>query len=478
MTGSEPLSPRTARVLPWIVAVAFFMQALDSTILNTALPSMAASLDESPLRMQSAVIAYMLTVAILIPASGWLADRFGTRRVFIGAVVLFGFGSLLCALAPSLPLLVGARVVQAMGGALMMPVGRLIILRNYPRGELVRVMGFVTIPGLTGPLIGPAVGGWLVEFASWHWIFLINLPVAALGCAVAMRYMPNLQQQGPLRFDWLGFTLFSGAMLLLSLALEGVGGLHMAHAKVMLLMLAGLASMAAYWLHAARTPEPLFSLELFKTHSFSVGILGNLFTRLGTGAMPFLIPLLLQVAMGYSPADAGMTMIPLALAAMAAKPLATPLLRWLGYRGVLIGNTLLLGLLIAGFALIDLGHSRLWLYAYLALFGAVNSVQMTAMNTLTVIDLHGKTLSSGNSLVSVNMQLSMSMGVAIAGALLGGFVDLQQLPAAADIMRGFHLTFLCLGGLTLLAAGIFLQLRSDDGDTMARPARAQGAPLD
>src|SRR5690606_26149428 len=376
--------------------------------------------------------------------SGWLADRFGTRRVFIAAVLLFSLGSLACALSQSLPMLVLSRVLQATGGALMMPVGRLIILRNYPRAELVRIMSFVTVPGLMGPLIGPALGGWLVEYASWHWIFLINLPVGLAGCLVAQRYLPNLREASS-RFDLPGFLLVAGAMLLLSLALEGVGGLHLAHAKVMLLLLAGLASMAAYWLHAARTPEPLFSLALFNTHSFSVGILGNLFTRLGSGAMPFLIPLLLQVGMGYSPADAGMTMIPIALAAMAAKPLATPLLRWLGYRGVLIGNTLLLGLLIAGFALLDGDHSRLWLYAYLALFGAVNSVQMTAMNTLTVIDLHGKSLSSGNSLVSVNMQLSMSLGVAIAGALLGGFVDLQQLPAAAQIMRGFALTFLCLG---------------------------------
>ncbi|HCF4781020.1 TPA: MFS transporter, partial [Pseudomonas aeruginosa] len=192
---SEPfqLTPRIARQLPWLVAVAFFMQALDGTILNTALPSMASSLNENPLRMQAVVIAYLLTVALLIPASGWIADRFGTRRVFLGAVLLFSLGSLLCALSPSLELLVGARIVQGVGGALMMPVGRLVILRVYPRQDLVRVLSFVTIPGLLGPLAGPTLGGWLVEYASWHWIFLINLPVGLLGCLVAMKLMPDLR---------------------------------------------------------------------------------------------------------------------------------------------------------------------------------------------------------------------------------------------------------------------------------------------
>lgn len=470
MTTLADLDSRTARILPWIVAVAFFMQTLDGTILNTALPAIAASLEESPLRMQSAVIAYMLTVAMLIPASGWLADRFGARRMFILAIGLFSFGSLLCALSQSLPQLVASRVLQAIGGSLMMPVGRLIILRNFPRAELVRIMSFVTIPGLMGPLIGPAVGGWLVEYASWHWIFLINLPVGALGVLVALRFLPDMRQAHAGRFDLLGFVLVAAAMLLLSLALEGVGGLQMAHAKVTLLLLAGLASMAAYWLHAARTPAPLFALSLFRIHSFSVGIVGNLFTRLGSGAIPFLTPLLLQVGMGFSPAEAGMAMIPIAVAAMAAKAAAARLLRWFGYRRLLTGNTLLLGLLVAGFGLLNNDISTLWLYAYMAVFGAVNSIQLTAMNTLTVIDLEGPTLSSGNSLVSVNMQLSMSLGIAMAAALLGGFVDLNHLGDAENVLAGFRWTYLCLGLATVLAAGIFLQLRADAGSVRVKPA--------
>lgn len=329
---SEPfqLTPRIARQLPWLVAVAFFMQALDGTILNTALPSMASSLNENPLRMQAVVIAYLLTVALLIPASGWIADRFGTRRVFLGAVLLFSLGSLLCALSPSLELLVGARIVQGVGGALMMPVGRLVILRVYPRQDLVRVLSFVTIPGLLGPLAGPTLGGWLVEYASWHWIFLINLPVGLLGCLVAMKLMPDLRSPVPSRFDSIGFLLFGGSMVLISIALEGLGELHLSHLRVVLLLIGGLVLLTAYWLRALRIDKPLFPPSLFKARTFAVGILGNLFARLGSGALPFLTPLLLQVGLGYPPSTAGMTMIPLALFAMVAKPMAKPLLDFFG----------------------------------------------------------------------------------------------------------------------------------------------------
>ena len=463
MNSPHLLDAKAARILPWIVAIAFFMQALDATILNTALPTMAQDLNVSPLRMQSSVIAYMLTVAILIPASGWLADRFGGRRVFIAAILLFSFGSLLCALSQSLGTLVASRIVQAAGGALMMPVGRLIILRNYPRDEFVKVMSLVTIPGLMGPLLGPAVGGWLVEYVSWHWIFLINLPVGALGCWAAWYFLPNIRHTEPARFDWLGFLLFSGSMLLLSLALEGMGTLEFSRAQMLLLLLFGISCMSAYWLHAANVANPLFSLELFKIHTFSVGLLGNLFTRLGTGALPFLTPLYLQLALGYSPSQAGLTMIPMALAAMGAKTIADRLLKHFGYRHVLLVNTLILGMMIAGFALFTPHTSAYWLYGYMALLGAFNSVQMTAMNTLTVIDLHGQAMSSGNSLVSVNMQLSMSLGIAVAAAVLGSFVDIHHAFEPEPLLRGFHLTYLCLGAATVLAAAIFLQIKPSTG---------------
>src|SRR5450830_1248169 len=318
MPNRAPLDAKTARWLPWVVAIAFFMQSLDGTILNTALPAMARDLAENPLRMQGVVIAYMLTVALLIPASGWIADRFGTKKIFFGAIMLFSIGSLLCALSSSLTMLVGARVIQGLGGALMLPVGRLVVLRAYPRSELVRIMGFITIPGLLGPLLGPTLGGWMVQYLTWHWIFLINLPVGMIGCYAVWKFIPDLRGSERTRFDGSGFLLFGAAMVLL---------------------FGGLACLAAYWLRAGHIDNPLFSPALFKTRTFAVGILGNLFARLGSGALPFLVPLLLQVALGYSPSQAGMSMLPLAAAAMLAKSVARPLIERLGYRVVLTGNT-------------------------------------------------------------------------------------------------------------------------------------------
>jgi len=466
---SEPyiLTPRVARLLPWLVAIAFFMQALDGTILNTALPSMARSLEEDPLRMQGVVIAYLLTVALLIPSSGWISDRFGTRRVFLFAIFLFSLGSLLCALSPSLGALVGARVVQGIGGALMMPVGRLVILRVYPRTELVRILSFVTIPGLLGPLAGPTLGGWLVEYASWHWIFLINLPVGLIGFIVALRLMPDLHGVRATRFDSIGFLLFGGAMVLITIALEGLGELHMPHVRVVLLLVGGLVLLAAYWLRALRIEAPLFPPSLFATRTFAVGVLGNLFARLGSGSLPFLTPLLLQIGLGFSPSRAGMTMIPMALAAMVIKSLARPLLDLFGYRKLLVGNTLLLGAMIASLGLVDQNTPYALLLVQLAVLGGINSLQFTAMNTLSLIDLRDDNASAGNSLLSVVMQLSIGMGIACAAALLGGFNGDQE-SAQGDVLSAFHATYFSVGILSMLAAAIFFQLNADDGRTTPR----------
>ncbi|RMU11133.1 MFS transporter, partial [Pseudomonas savastanoi] len=211
------MDEKTLRWMPWVIAIAFFMQSLDGTILNTALPSMASSLAQDPLRMQSVVIAYMLTIALLIPASGWIADRFGIKRIFFSAILLFSFGSLLCALSWSLNVLVAARVIQGLGGALMLPIGRLIVLRAYPRSELVRIMGFITVPGLLGPLLGPTLGGWMVEYLSWHWIFLLNIPVGIIGCYAVKHFIPDLPGGGRTRFDGIGFILFGAAMVLITI---------------------------------------------------------------------------------------------------------------------------------------------------------------------------------------------------------------------------------------------------------------------
>lgn len=456
---ASAISARQRRWLPLLVAIGFFMQSLDNTILNTALPSMAKALVVSPLQMQSVVIAYMLTVAMLIPASGWLADRFGTRWVYQWAILLFCAGSLLCAMAGSLLMLVFARVLQGVGGALLMPVGRLTVLRVYQKQELLRVMSFVTIPGLLGPLLGPALGGWLVEVASWHWIFLINLPVGLIGLLATWRLMPDLRQ-GSAQFDWSGFVLFSLAMMLLSLGLQGLGEQMIApHLAVLVLLLGGVA-MLGYWGYAQIAVAPLFSLALFHTRSFAIGIVGNLLARVGSGAMPFLTPLFLQLGLGFSPSKAGLTMIPTVLGAMATKTLVTRLIARIGYRRVLLVNTLLLGAMIASFSLV----TGQWFYPalllWLGLFGAINSLQFSAMNILTLQDLDSVHASSGNGLLSVVMQLSMSLGVACAATLLSFFGRWAVEGESAWISR-FHGTYLLMGALSMLAALIFSKLPPD-----------------
>jgi len=461
------------RPLLWLVALGFFMQMLDATIVNTALPTMAASLNEHPLHMHMVVIAYTLSVALLMPASGWLADRFGTRRVFVAAVVLFTFGSLLCAQAQTLTQLILARIVQGIGGAMLMPVGRLAVLRVFPREKFLQAMSFVTIPGLIGPLLGPTLGGLLVEYASWHWIFLINLPVGFIGGVLGMRLMPDFRASALSPFDLSGYALLAFSMVAITVALDGISGLGLQRTEVAFLIFSGLATLAAYWLHAARreaahlatSSPPLFPLSLFRTPTFSVGILGNLFARIGNGAMPFMLPLMLQIRLDYAPFKAGLMMIPVAVAGICVKALIGPLVERLGYRWVLGGNTFLLGCMICAFSLISPATPSWWLIIQLLVFGAINSMQFSVMNSVTLKDLQPQQASSGNSLLSMVMQLSMSLGVSTAGALLAAF------SAAADNShdRAFTITFICMGTITLASTWIFLRLRKDSRASEPHP---------
>ena len=453
-----PVQLTTRKSLLWLVAVGFFMQTLDATIINTALPAMAASLGESPLRMQSVIVAYGLTMAMLIPASGWIADRFGARRVFFSAIVLFLAGSVACAASQGLGQLVAARVLQGIGGALLLPVGRLALLRTVPRSEFVQAMSFVAIPGLIGPLLGPTLGGWLVQYASWHWIFLINVPVGIAGCIATLKFMPELRAAVLRRFDGVGYALLAFGMVAVSLALDGVSELGLRQVGVLLLMVFGFASLVAYWLHAVRRPDPLFSPEMLRIPTYSVGLLGNLFSRLGSGCMPFMVPLLLQVSMGYSPLHAGLTMLPIALAGMAMKRFAAPLIARHGYRRVLVVNTVLVGASMATFGLASPALPLPVLILQLLAFGAFNSLQFTAMNTVTLRDLSAEMASSGNSLFSMVQMLAMSLGVAAASTVLAGFGDVFGKATPLDTLHAFQATFAGMGLLTVASALIFWHL--------------------
>ncbi|HHU6839152.1 TPA: multidrug transporter subunit MdtD [Klebsiella pneumoniae] len=449
---------RSMAGLPWIAAMAFFMQALDATILNTALPAIAHSLNRSPLAMQSAIISYTLTVAMLIPVSGWLADRFGTRRVFIIAVSLFTLGSLACALSSSLTELVIFRVIQGIGGAMMMPVARLALLRAYPRSELLPVLNFVTMPGLVGPILGPVLGGVFVTWASWHWIFLINIPIGVIGILYARKYMPNFTTPRR-RFDIGGFLLFGLSLVLFSSGIELFGEKIVATWQALAVIAVSLLLLVAYVRHARRHPTPLISLSLFKTHTFSVGIAGNLATRLGTGCVPFLMPLMLQVGFGYPAIIAGCMIAPTAICSIIAKSTVTQVLRWFGYRKTLVGITVFIGLMIAQFSL-QSPEMPLWMLLLpLFVLGMAMSTQFTAMNTITLADLTDDNASSGNSLLAVTQQLSISLGVAISAAVLRFYEGFDN----ASTVQQFHYTFITMGVITIISALMFMLLRAKDG---------------
>ncbi|MCT4711834.1 multidrug transporter subunit MdtD [Enterobacteriaceae bacterium H11S18] len=454
---------RSMAGLPWIAAMAFFMQALDATILNTALPAIAHSLGRSPLAMQSAIISYTLTVAMLIPVSGWLADRFGTRRVFMIAVSLFTLGSFACAMSGSLSQLVVFRVIQGIGGAMMMPVARLALIRAYPRSELLPVLNFVTMPGLVGPILGPLLGGVLVTWASWHWIFLINIPIGLLGLLYARKYMPNFTT--PRRsFDMTGFLLFGLSLVLISSGMELFGERIVASYIGILIIFGGLFLLMTYIWHARRHPTPIIALPMFKTRTFSVGIIGNLASRLGTGCVPFLMPLMLQVGFGYTALIAGCMMAPTAIGSLLAKSTVTQVLRWFGYRKTLLGVTMVIGLLIAQFSLQSPGMEVWMLILPLFVLGMAMSTQFTAMNTITLADLTDENASSGNSVLAVTQQLSISLGVAVSAAVLRMYEGIDNF----NTVEQFHYTFLTMGAVTLVSALVFLLLRPKDGRNMIK----------
>lgn len=455
MPDKPILDDKTARMLPWLVATSFFMQMLDGTILNTALPAIARNFGENPLRMQAVIISYMLTSAVCIPASGWLTDRVGPRRLMIASIGLFTLGSLLCAASFSLKMMVIARIVQGVGGALMVPVGRLVILRMYPKADLVRVLSIITIPGLFGSLIGPALGGSLVQYASWHWIFLINLPVGFAGMIITKKLMPVFEVDREHPFDIYGFVVFALSLVLISLALETLST-HRQTAAILGAL--GLFVQIYYWARLATREVSLFKRSIFRTSAFSVGLAANLFTRLGVGSTPFLLPLLLQVVLGYSPLMAGLLMMPMAMASVCAKLLAKPLANHFKYRSVLLFNTIMQGLLISSLSLVGMELKPVIFCLQLFFLGGINSLQFSFMNSFTLMDLPYEHSGGGNALISVLMQLSQSLAVSMAAAILFFFQGSAVIEPGMDMthaLSAFHYTFMVVGATSAVSALIF-----------------------
>ncbi len=445
----------TLRWLPWLVAISFFMQMFDGTVLNTALPAIAKSMGEPTLRLQTAVISYMLTVAILLPASGWLADRFGTRLLMSSSIGLFTFGSILCAMSPSLSLLVISRVIQGVGGAMMVPVGRLVVLKVYPRDQLINVLSFVTMPGLAGSLFGPAAGGFLVEYATWHWIFLINIPIGLAGILMTKKYMPDLRGREQTEFSWFDFCLFAGSLFLITLALEGLDDFGFSVWLFTVILAVGLLLQYIYWKERANRPGALFEANLFNSMRFFIGLSAGIFTRIGTGAVPFMVPLFMQLVMGFDPLKTGLLMIPAAVASILCKPLANPMLKHFGFRRVLFANTVLQGIFISSLSLLADNSSLYVMLLNLALLGAVNSIQFTVLNTFTLFDLDAKSASGGNTLLSVVIQVSQSLSVGIAAFVLSLFLGQGGESSLPVTESAFHWTFTILGLSSVGSALIF-----------------------
>lgn len=468
------MSPQNATVRwqLWIVAFGFFMQALDTTIVNTAIPSMARDLNVSPLNMHSVIVSYVLTVAITLPISGWLADRFGVRNIFFCAIVLFSIGSLLCAFSATLDELIMARVVQGIGGAMMVPVGRLTVMKIVPREQYMSAMTFVTTPGQIGPLLGPALGGILVQYASWHWIFLINIPVGIIGAIATLTLMPNYTMQTR-RFDFLGFVLLAVGMATLTLALDGQRSAGGSPLLLGLLILIGVFSLLFYLMHGRNNDNALFSLKLFDNRIYSIGLIGSFTGRIGSGMLPFMTPIFLQVGLGYSPFHAGLMMIPMVLGNMGTKRVVVRIVNLFGYRNALVGATLALALVVLLFPLVAL-LGWIWLLpVVLLLQGMVNAIRFSSMNTLTLKELPDDLASSGNSLLSMIMQLSMSIGVTVAGLLLGSFGHsvVADSPAAHQT---FIYTYLCMALVIALPALVFWRVPKDVSKNVDLRGRSKG----
>lgn len=460
----------TKKYLPWVVATALFMEQLDATIVNTAVPAMAASLQVTPLSLKAVVTSYILSLAVCIPISGWMADRYGTRRVFTVAVAIFTLASLLCGLAVNVPMLVAARILQGVGAAMMMPVGRLAIIRTFPKSELLKAMNFVIIPALIGPLLGPTIGGVIVHWLSWREIFFVNLPVGLVALWLIHRHMPDYRSDTPRPLDMVGVVLFGSGAALLSWLLEVFGEHGLDRAATAGLFMVAIGLLVAYGWHAGRVDHPLLRLALFKVRTFRVAVVGGFITRLGIGGMPFLLPLLYQLGLGLPAWQSGLLMIPAALAAMGMKLASGPLLRRFGYRTVLSVNTVLMGLTIGLFAQVDGSTSLHWIVALSLALGFFNSLQFASMNSMAYADIEGRDSSMASTISSSLQQLSMSFGLACATLLAGWYLgDLPQSDRVA-VTGALHHAFLTLGGVTLLSSLSFWALRPGDGDSVSRGA--------
>jgi EmrB/QacA subfamily drug resistance transporter len=436
---ADPAALRAAKMIPFIVGCALFMQMLDATVVATALPAMAASLNSTPVRLNVAITSYLLAAAVFVPISGWAADRFGARRVFIAAIVLFTLSSVACALSADVTQLVLSRIVQGMAGAMMVPVGRIILLRTVPKEDLLKAMSFLSIPALLGPVIGPPLGGFLVTYASWHWIFLINVPMGALGVALILRYIQEIREKDTPGLDWLGFVLSSICLAALVSGFEAVGRDVLSSAQLIGLITAGLVCGFWYVRHSRTVAHPIIDLSLMRIPTFAISTLAGNLCRFSVGATPFLLAMLLQVGFGLTPFAAGMITFASAAGALLMKFVATPIVRRFGFRRVLTVNALLTGAFICICALFQTTTPAWVIIVVLLIGGFFRSLQFTGVNALTYADIGPSKMSRASSFSAMAQQLGVSLGVGVAAVTLNVSMAVRGADriVVGDVVAGF-----------------------------------------
>jgi EmrB/QacA subfamily drug resistance transporter len=464
MINPGSTSSRT-RLTAVIVACALFMQNLDSTVIATALPTMAKAFDVEPVRMNVALTAYLLSLAVFVPASGWVADRFGTRKVFRAAIVVFTVGSVLCGRADTLAFLVAARVLQGVGGAMMIPVGRLVLLRTAAKSELVAAMAWLTTPALLGPVLGPPVGGFIVTYFSWRWIFDINVPIGCLGIVLVTLFVQDAREAPPGKFDGVGLVLSGIALAGLMFGLETAGRGVVPPQATVAMIAAGLLAAVAYAMHARRHTAPLLDFSLMRLPCFGVAFSAMMLFRTGVGAIPFLLPMMLQVGFGESAVQSGLITFASSAGALVMKPAAQHALRFFGFRDTLVWNGVISGVMLALCAAFRPTWPAAMIYAVLLVGGFFRSLQFTAYNSLAYGDVPRTRMSAATSLYSAGQQLAATIGVSFGALSLEVARVVFQHPTAEPL--DFSIAFLAIAGLAAAAAPIALLMPRNAGDELA-----------
>ena len=467
---TAPPAVSHARRTALIVACALFMQNLDGTVVSTALPAMAHAFGADPVHMNVALTSYLVSLSMFIPVSGWMADRFGARHVFGGAIAVFTIGSILCGRADTLSFLIGARVLQGAGGAMMVPVGRLVLLRTAARSELVSAMAWLSAPALIGPVLGPPIGGFLTTYLSWRWIFDINVPVGLLGIVLVYRYVPEVREGGIRRLDVAGFLLTALSMATFMAGLETIGRSILPAPYPVLLLATGTIAGLAYVRHARRLTAPLLDFGLLRIPTFMVSVLGGTLFRVGVGALPFLLPLMLQLGFGMNPLQSGLVTLASAAGAILMKPAATITLRRFGFRDTLLGNGLLAVVTLAACALFRPAWPLSAIYGVLLAGGLFRSLQFTAYNTVAYADIPRPRMSAATSLYATIQQLSLTLGVTAGAA--GLRISMTALGHARPANADFSFAFALVGAISFLAVPCsLLMTRAAGGDVSGHDGR-------